>query len=202
MSANTPLLTEASRLASTQDVDNYSAGVAAHINGDLSRHVQVQIINKNWVDSCGNVIPGSQRLRILGTFNGVDVAIVLPILPATTQAGAAPSIISQPQDRTVGLGGSVGFTVVATGAPVLRYQWRHDGVPISGAVSPQLALTNVSLNAAGAFDCVVTNSQGIVVSNAAQLTVTFQVITQHVDSGGLFGTLLDLSLFGEPFGPF
>jgi Immunoglobulin domain len=196
MSANTPLLTDASRLSTEQNVDNYSAGVAAHINGDLSRHIQIQIINQNWVDSCGNTIPNSQRLRLLGTFNGVDVAIVLPLIPAAGAAsGASPSITTQPVSQAVGIGWSIGFTVVATGAPVLRYQWRRNGVAIPGAISPQLALTNIQLNDEGAYDCVVSNSQGITFSNVANLTVSFTVqISQS--SGGFFDSFLSIVTLG------
>lgn len=172
MSANAPLLTDASKLAAEQSVNNYSAGVAAHINGDFGKHVQLQVINKNWVDSCGNVIPGSKRLRILATVDGVSVAVVLPLLPFTSSSvSGAPLIVKQPVSATVAHGASVSFKIGVTGAPIMRYQWRHDGVNIPGAVSAQFAVTNAIVPNAGIYDCIVKNGQGVVVSRPATLSV-------------------------------
>ncbi len=173
MRANTPLLTDASRLASQQNVDNYSAGVATHINGDWAQHVQIAIINENWVDSAGNTIPNSQRLRFLATVDGQDVALVIPIIPFSAgNTGNGPQITTQPVNQSVKKGGSVTFSVVALGDPVLTYQWRYAKSPIIGAISPQLALTNVQLSSAGQYDCVVGNPFGVVTSNEVTLTVT------------------------------
>lgn len=173
MRANTPLLTDASRLASQQNVNNYSAGVAAHINGDWSQHVQLAVINENWVDSAGNKIPNSQRLRILATVDGQDVALVIPIIPFTSgNTGNGPTITKQPINQSVKQGGSVIFTVAAVGDPVLTYQWRYAKGTIIGAISPQLALTNVKLSNAGQYDCVVGNPFGVVVTNEVTLSVT------------------------------
>lgn len=173
MRANTPLLTDASRLASQQNVDNYSAGVAAHINGDWAQHVQFAIINENWVDSAGNTIPNSQRLRFLATVDGQDVALVIPIVPFSAgHTGNGPQITVQPVNQSVVRGGSVTFTIQATGDPVLTYQWRYGKGPIIGAISPQLALTNIQLGSAGQYDCVVGNPFGVVTSNEVTLSVS------------------------------
>lgn len=173
MRANTPLLTDSSRLASQQNVQNYSAGVAIHINGDLSQHIQVAIIDENWVDSAGNTIPNSKRLRILATTSaGVDVALVLPIIPFTPKSGNGPQITHQPVNATVKVGGSVLLSVTAAGDPAITYQWRYSGGAIPGAISPQFALTNVQLANQGQYDCVVSNPFGVVISNAVTLTVT------------------------------
>jgi hypothetical protein len=173
MRANTPLLTDSSRLASEQNVDNYSVGVATHINGDWLQHVQISIINKNWIDSAGNIIPNSKRLRFLATVDGQDVALVVPIVPFKAgTTGNGPQITQQPTNQTVKVGGSVIFTVQATGDPALTYQWRYAEAAIAGAVSPQLALTNVQLSNAGQYDCVIGNPFGVVISNSVTLTVT------------------------------
>jgi Ig-like domain-containing protein len=64
------------------------------------------------------------------------------------------------------------FTVRATGTAPLRYQWRKNGVNITGATSasyttpPTTAADNGSL-----FSVVVSNSGGSVTSNNATLTV-------------------------------
>lgn len=173
MRANTPLLTDSSRLASEQNVDNYSAGVAAHINGDWKQHIQIAIIDENWVDSAGNIIPNSKRLRFLATVDGQDVALVVPIVPfAPATSGNGPQITQQPVNQTVKVGGSVIFTIQAIGDPALTYQWRYAQSAIPGAISPQLALTNVQLSNAGQYDCVVGNTFGVVISSLVTLTVT------------------------------
>lgn len=175
MSANTPLLTDSSRLASTQNVQNYSTGVAAHINGDWSQHVQIAVINENWVDAAGNTIPKSKRLRFLATVDGQTVALVIPIIPFTSGSlGNGPVITSQPVSQSVKKGGSVTFAVTVTGDPVLAYQWRHNKVVITGAISSTLALTNIQPLGGGTYDCVISNPFGIVTTNEINLTVTLK----------------------------
>lgn len=176
MSANTPLLTDSSRLASQQNVDNYSVGVATHINGDLANHAQVTVIDKNWVDSAGNTIPNSKRLRFLATdSDGNSIALVIPILPFTSgNLGNGPQVTKQPVSQTVKKGGSVTFTVEAIGDPALSYLWRHNRVAIPGAVSAQLALTNVQEINGGSYDCVISNPFGIVTTNQVNLSVTLK----------------------------
>lgn len=176
MSANSPLLTDSSRLASQQNVNNYSTGVADHINGDWFSHVQFSVIEKNWVDSAGNTIPNSKRLRILATTSdGQDIALVIPIVPFTSGTlGNGPQITKQPVSQSVKKGGSVVFTVQAVGDPAISYLWRHNRVVIPGAVSAQLALTNVQLLSAGSYDCVVSNPFGVVTTNTVNLSVTLK----------------------------
>jgi hypothetical protein len=45
----------------------------------------------------------------------------------------SPSVIQQPKNRIVAVGGQAKFTVGASGAPALRYQWAKNGVNIAGA---------------------------------------------------------------------
>jgi len=182
--SSTPLLTDASRLSAEQNTENYAAGVQAHINGDWGGHYQIQIIDKNWIDTNGDHIPGSSRLRMGITVNNVDIFVVLPILPFTAAASStdAPNIISNPASKTVGIGASVAFAVQATGAPALKFQWRKNNVAIPGAISPQLAFTNVQTTDSGSYDCVVSNDFGVAVSTVAVLTVSVSITTHHSSS--------------------
>lgn len=173
MSQNAPLLTDTSRLAAIINAQNFAAGVAAHINGDWSQHVQVQIINKNWLDSGGNFIPGSKRLRISAVLNGVTYAVVLPILPFhAPTSGSAPIITTQPTNQTVVHGSTAVFAVVASGPPVITYRWRFKGIAVNGATSSQFVISNAQSINTGAYDCVVSNSYGFVITNSVQLFVT------------------------------
>ncbi len=93
-------------------------------------------------------------------------------------ATSAPAITTQPVSKTVTAGASVTFSVTASGSPLPTYQWRKDGVNLSGATSASYTLTAVGTGNAGTYSVVATNSAGSVTSNGATLTVyTAPVIT-------------------------
>ena len=105
-------------------------------------------------------------------------------------ATTIPAITTQPASQTVNAGASVSLTVIATGSPAPTYQWRRNGVLISGATSATLALDNVQPAQAGAYTVTVANSVGIVTSAPATLTVlaaapvfTVQPQSQYVAAG-------------------
>ncbi|HVG08426.1 MAG TPA: PQQ-dependent sugar dehydrogenase [Thermoanaerobaculia bacterium] len=80
----------------------------------------------------------------------------------------APRITAQPEDLKVTLGATATFTVGASGAPPLRYQWQKNGVDIPGATSPSYTL---KAEESATFDVVVSNDQGSATSDPAILTV-------------------------------
>jgi len=90
---------------------------------------------------------------------------------ATPFPGAAPAIATQPQSQSVPAGGSVTFTVAASGSTPLSYQWYLLGSPISGATSPSYIVSSAKSSNAGSYSCTVTNAMGTVTSSAATLTV-------------------------------
>ena len=69
------------------------------------------------------------------------------------------------------VGGTVTFSVTASGTPPLSYQWKFDGTNISGATNTTLVLTNVQLSQAGTYAVLVTNHYGSTNSASALLTV-------------------------------
>lgn len=83
-----------------------------------------------------------------------------------------PQITSQPANVTALAGGVTRFSVGASGAT--SYQWRKGGTNIaSGGTAATLVVDPVLAGDNGAsFDCLVTNANGTVTSNAAILTVT------------------------------
>jgi len=83
----------------------------------------------------------------------------------------APAIIVQPQSVSVSAGGSASFSVSASGIPALTYQWRKNGMDITGAINSSYVIAPASLTSAGSYTVVVTNSAGIRTSDAATLTV-------------------------------
>jgi hypothetical protein len=83
---------------------------------------------------------------------------------------APPAIINQPANNVVSLGQSARFAVTASGAAPLTYQWRRNGMVISGATSPSYVTPSVTPSDLGAqFAVVVSNSVGSVTSSAATI---------------------------------
>ena len=87
----------------------------------------------------------------------------------TLNVNAPPVITAQPTQQSVTAGANASFNVIATGTAPLSYQWRKDGVPISGAVNPVLAIVSATT---GSYTVIVTNSFGSVTSSSALLAVT------------------------------
>jgi hypothetical protein len=90
---------------------------------------------------------------------------------ATLTVQHAPSITDQPDSQTVNAGDPVTFSVVADGAPPLSYQWRKDGVEISGATDSSYTIDAAQPDDAGDYDVVVSNACGPTTSDVATLTV-------------------------------
>ena len=80
-----------------------------------------------------------------------------------------PAISVQPASATYLAGKTVTLTVVASGKGPLMYQWRKNGVAISGATSPILTLGAITAGDVAVYDVVVTNSFGSATSTAASL---------------------------------
>ena len=101
---------------------------------------------------------------------------------ATLIVNSSPSIATQPSSLTLTVGQNASFSVVASGSGTLSYQWRKDGVNISGANSASLSFVNVQENQSGAYTVVISNVVSSVTSNAANLVVNtpVSIVTQPV----------------------
>jgi hypothetical protein len=85
--------------------------------------------------------------------------------------GAVPVLRLLPAGQTVQALSDVSLEVTADGPGPLHYQWRRDSVPIPGALSARLQLTNIQPQQAGPYDVVVFNNAGSVISPVAELVV-------------------------------
>ena len=85
---------------------------------------------------------------------------------------SAPSITSQPMSQTIGAGQMATFLASASGSDLLSYQWKKNGLAITGATSSSYTtpVETMSDNLAQ-FVVVVSNSAGSVSSTTAILTV-------------------------------
>lgn len=86
-------------------------------------------------------------------------------------AVGAPAIVDQPIAQTTIVGGSVTFTVSATGNAPLSYQWYKDDAEIAGATSPSLTIASAQAADMGEYYAVVTNNVGLATSNPAALII-------------------------------
>ncbi len=82
-----------------------------------------------------------------------------------------PMLTNQPQSRTVNLGLNATFTVGATGAAPLSYQWCFDNTNIAGATASSYTRFSAQPVHEGAYSVVITNVAGAVTSANAFLAV-------------------------------
>ncbi len=94
----------------------------------------------------------------------------------------APSINAHPSSQTVTEGGSVTFSVGASGTEPFGYQWFKDGSPLSGATGSSYSINPVQLGHAGSYAVLVSNSAGAATSNAASLSVNPLVVAPSITS--------------------
>jgi hypothetical protein len=94
----------------------------------------------------------------------------------------APSIITQPASQSSAVGGTIQFTVSATGGGTLLYQWRKNTTnlangtfsgraTVSGATTTAMTLAGVTTNDQANYTCFITNSSGSITSSVASLSV-------------------------------
>ncbi len=115
-----------------------------------------------------------------------------------TSVLSAPVISLQPTNRSVTEGESASFSMLASGALPLSYQWLlngvalTDGAGVSGATTNTLSLNNVQAAHIGTYSVVVSNTAGFVVSSPASLTV----LTMSEVVGAPY---LNLAVIGQPW---
>ncbi len=113
--------------------------------------------------------PGTYTVQVInsaGTFT--SRSIVLELL----DSGTAPVITIQPVSVAATAGSYTQFSVTAQGETPLSYQWRKDGVALTGATSSYFYLSPITSSSGGAYTAVVTNRNGSATSSAAALTLT------------------------------
>jgi hypothetical protein len=85
----------------------------------------------------------------------------------------APAITTQPTDQSVAQGQTATFTVAASGTGPLSYQWRRNGLNITGAnAGAYTTPATASADNGARYDVVVNNVAGSAASRVATLTVT------------------------------
>lgn len=111
----------------------------------------------------GIAIDSSSNVYVADTDNHTIRVGLMSIMPA---------IPMQPQSQTVNAGGSVQFSVTASGRPAVSYQWNFNGMAINGATGSSYSFSNAQSGNAGSYTVVVSNAMGSLTSSPAMLTVT------------------------------
>jgi N-acetylneuraminic acid mutarotase len=120
------------------------------------------------------------------TYDCVVTNVLDNTLSSTISLGAGltvngpPGIRFQPQDTTVALGGTATFSITASGAGTLGYQWRKGAKGpsptfITGAIQPVLTISPVAVSDGDDYDCVVTNSLGGTTASTTSTPATLTV---------------------------
>lgn len=111
---------------------------------------------------------GSYKVKV--TNNGGSVTSNAAVL--TVIVPVAPTIKTQPENKTVDVGGNTSLSVEAEGTAPLNYIWSKDGSPVPMGMGNVLPIMNAQTSNEGAYSVTVSNLAGSVTSNTATITVT------------------------------
>jgi len=141
-------------------------------------------------------MPGKAFVVWSGALSGSANPAILTVISAPLAIGAlftgptTATIVTQPTNTAVLPGGSATFSVTASGAPPLSYQWWKAGSPLTGATDSSFTIASAAAADAGGYSVVVGNAYGSpATSSVATLTVlipvaiTGQPLTQVVAAG-------------------
>ena len=108
--------------------------------------------------------------------NTIDVRVTAPdastrTYTITVTRQSPLMIVTQPAPLAVTKGGQAVFSVYATSAGTLTYQWKKGASPIGGATNAALVINSVQYSDAGNYTVDVTDSLGTTTSSEAGLSV-------------------------------
>lgn len=90
-------------------------------------------------------------------------------------------VLTRTPAGTVYVGETVTFSVTADGTPPFNYQWRKNGIAITGQTGPSLVFTSASLSNAGDYDVLVSGAGAPVASSTLSLSLVdpAPIVTTH-----------------------
>ena len=120
---------------------------------------------------------------------------------AAVAVDTAPAITSLTNSTSAIAGSNVEMSVSASNSLTMSFQWKRDGISITGAVSNSLTLSSVGSTDAGDYTVEVTNTVGTTVSAVIQISVISPPTITGSPSGKTIGQsarlLLSVSAVGE-----
>ena len=142
-----------------------------------------------------NVTAGDGGTYVLFVSNLAGTVQSAPVV-VSVLAADPPVITSQPQSKSVKLGDSATFEVVATGPAPLNFSWKFQNTLMSGQAGPTLTLPNVSTANAGEYIVEVSNLFGTASSVPVTLSILVppSIAAVPVLSPKLLGSSLSIAL--------
>jgi hypothetical protein len=122
-------------------------------------------------------------LNVAATIGGrvYNLVAYTPVAVIPGTGSQAPSITTQPVNKSVTAGQTATFSVVASGTAPLTYQWQKNTVAISGATGASYTTPATTTADNGAtFRVIVTNSAGSVTSASVTLTVAAAAVPPSI----------------------
>ena len=166
----------------------FTAGSSTQLmNGDITQLASLSATPLSWTFNWkAPTVTTSTTVTLYGAsisggYGGSTGTATLTV--TVNPAASGPSITSQPANKTVTAGQTASFSVTATGGAPLSYQWRKNGVNITGAMSSSYTTPATTMADSGStFSVVVTNSAGSATSNNATLTVNAASVAPSITS--------------------
>jgi hypothetical protein len=108
----------------------------------------------------------NQNTNLIANFEGVTIL--------------APQISVEPIGRTITEGTTLTLATAAVGVPVPCYEWQFNGTTIG--TGSALTISNIAIANRGNYQCVVSNTAGIVTSSVAAVVVNppIRVVEPHI----------------------
>ena len=125
----------------------------------------------NYTTGALTLADNGRQFRILAS-NAIGSAASIAVTASVSDSDVAPGITTQPASLAVVAGSEALFAVAARGTEALSYQWRKNGVAITGANNPLLKLPAVGATDGASYAVVISNAAGTVTSQTAVLTVS------------------------------
>lgn len=179
MSRNIALVTGAAQAQAASDLDDYAAGVAAHLGGDWSGHRQVNVVNSSYVSGGSGILADYVARFQLTDDTGVTRVVSAPaFFVQSVTPSDVPLIVVQPLSVTASSGQTAMFRVFAASAVDMAYQWQFKAsgstswISITGATDSVLVLAQAVDANEGGYRVVVSNAAGSTTSTTATLTVS------------------------------
>lgn len=173
-------------------------GLSIIYNGDDSEQYALPIQPlPYWMSPVTDLGVGPQtiRWRVASSYDATNTGcVVLDEFQVLPPRPLAFNYVSSTTE--VYCGANAGFSAYAIGTPPIYYQWRKEGFDIPNATNAHFNISGTTTNDSGLYSIVVSNSQGVVVSNAT-LTVlppTPPFLTyEPQDTTGYVGQTIQLS---------
>lgn len=149
-------------------------------------------INDNDSMMIGNIFNDNIVFRPREWVNAPPQLVIDYGIPPTIQPLSPISPVCQ--------GSSVILSITATGDPTLLYQWKFNGVDITGANSSSYTIPSAQVSNTGNYTCVVTNTFGTATSGIIALVVnanpTITISSTNITCNGACNGTATVSALG------